>query len=78
MSGTLLSAITFLTETDIAADGNQAIGWLSGIFTLIFTIVVGLLLWSFQRMAKRARQPWPEEQASNETRKPGTAANEAR
>lgn len=65
MSSTLFHAVTFVTETEIAADGNQAIGWLAGIFTLIFFIVVGLLLWSFSRVSRRAKAHWSEIEAQD-------------
>lgn len=53
---------------EIDPKGNQPIGWLAGLYTLGFCIVVGLLLWSFARMARKAREPWEgEEQDSRGT-----------
>lgn len=54
-----------LATEKIDPEGNQAIGWLAGIFTLVLFIVVGLLLWSFRTMALRARQPWADEDADH-------------
>ena len=47
-----------LAAEEIDPDGNQSIGWLAGIYTLGLFIVVGLLLWSFVLVSRRARQPW--------------------
>lgn len=49
------------TAVEIDPDGNQSIGWLAGLYTLGLFVVVGLLLWSFTKMTKRARQPWEGE-----------------
>ena len=51
-----------LTAQEIDPEGNQSIGWLAGLYTLGLFIIVGLLMWSFARMAKRARQPWEGEE----------------
>lgn len=53
--------IAVLAAQEIDPEGNQSIGWLAGLYTLGLCIVVGLLLWSFTKMAKRARQPWEGE-----------------
>lgn len=50
-----------LAAEKIDPEGNQSIGWLPGLYVLGLCIVIGLLLWSFTRMAKRARQPWEGE-----------------
>ncbi len=50
-----------LAAQEIDPEGNQAIGWLAGIFTIILFIAIALLLWSFAKMAKKAREPWPGE-----------------
>lgn len=55
--------IAVLAAQEIDPEGNQSIGWLAGLYTLGLCIVVGLLLWSFTKMAKRARQPWDGEDA---------------
>jgi len=52
-----------LAAQEIDSRGNQSIGWLAGLYTLGLFIVVGLLIWSFTKMAKRARQPWEGEDA---------------
>ena len=56
-----------LTAQEIDPEGNQSIGWLAGLYTLGLFIVVGLLMWSFARMAKRARQPWEGEEQDQQT-----------
>lgn len=55
-------APVLLVAEEIDPQGNQSIGWLAGGFTLLFFIAVGLLMWSFTRMARRARQPWEGEE----------------
>ncbi|MFO6451525.1 MULTISPECIES: hypothetical protein [unclassified Aeromicrobium] len=50
-----------LATQEIDPEGNQPIGWLAGLYTLALFIVIGLLLWSFTKMAKKARQPWEGE-----------------
>lgn len=52
-----------LAAEEIDPQGNQSIGWLAGLYTLGLFVVVGLLLWSFMKMARRARQPWDGEDA---------------
>lgn len=56
-----------LTAQEIDPEGNQSIGWLAGLYTLGLFIIVGLLMWSFARMAKRARQPWEGEEQDTAT-----------
>ena len=51
-----------LAAQEIDPEGNQSIGWLPGLYVLGLCIVVGLLLWSFVRTARRARQPWEGEE----------------
>lgn len=51
-----------LDSVPIDSKGNQSIGWLAGLYTLVLCIAVGLLLWSFIKMARRAREPWDGEQ----------------
>lgn len=55
-----------LTAQEIDPEGNQSIGWLAGLYTLGLFIVIGLLLWSFARMAKKARQPWEGEEQDSD------------
>lgn len=50
-----------LAAQEIDPKGNQPIGWLAGLYTLGLCIVVGLLLWSFVKMARKAREPWEGE-----------------
>ena len=64
----LASALLLAEEID--PEGNQSIGWTGGLFTLGLTIVVGLLLWSFARMARRAREPWEGEESNDDTEPP--------
>lgn len=52
-----------LAAQEIDPKGNQSIGWLAGIFTMILVIAIVLLLWSFTKMAKKAREPWPDEES---------------
>jgi hypothetical protein len=54
--------LAVIAAQEIDPKGNQPIGWLAGIYTLGLCIVVGLLLWSFTRMAKKAREPWDGEE----------------
>jgi len=56
-----------LAAQEIDPEGNQSIGWLAGLYTLGLCIVVGLLLWSFARTVRRARQPWEGEDADAPT-----------
>ncbi len=58
---TLQFAVLAIEEID--PEGNQSIGWLAGIYTLGLFIVVGLLLWSFVVVSRKARQPWDGEDA---------------
>lgn len=59
--------MTFTQLSLLAADSGfdsapeKSIGWASGIFTFLLCVAVGLLLWSFARNARRARQPWEGE-----------------
>lgn len=55
-----------LTAQEVDARGNQSIGWLAGLYTIGLFIAVGLLLWSFTKMAKKAREPWEGEDADGE------------
>lgn len=50
-----------LATEEIDPKGNQSIGWLPGLYVLGLCIVIGLLLWSFAKMAKKAREPWENE-----------------
>ena len=50
-----------LLVQEIDPEGNQPIGWLAGLYTLALFIVIGLLLWSFAKMARKAREPWEGE-----------------
>lgn len=54
--------LAVIAAQEIDPKGNQSIGWLAGLYTLGLCIVVGLLLWSFTKMAKKARQPWEGEE----------------
>lgn len=36
-------------------------GWLGGAFVIAMAIAVAVLLWSFAKNVKRARQPWSSE-----------------
>lgn len=58
--------LAVLAAQEIDPDGNQSIGWLAGLYTLGLFIVIGLLLWSFARMAKKARQPWEGEEQDSD------------
>ncbi len=69
MDVSALTAAVLLAE-EIDPEGNQAIGWTAGIFTIGLFIVVGLLLWSFVRMARRAREPWENERADEDSDPP--------
>lgn len=60
MDYSYLPSVVIAAE-EIDPDGNQSIGWLAGGFTLLLFLVVALLLWSFARMARRAREPWQGE-----------------
>ncbi|MFD1860757.1 hypothetical protein EHW97_11475 [Aeromicrobium camelliae] len=62
-----------IAAEEIDPEGNQSIGWLAGGFTLLLFIVVALLLWSFARMARRAREPWQgeDEQDTSSPETPG-------
>jgi len=64
--------LAVLATQEIDPEGNQSIGWLPGLYVLGLCIIVGLLLWSFTKMAKRARQPWEDEgsDAPNEDEPP--------
>lgn len=66
MDVSALTAAVLLAE-EIDPEGNQAIGWTAGIFTIGLFIVVGLLLWSFVRMARRAREPWENERTDEDS-----------
>lgn len=50
-----------LATEEIDPEGNQSIGWLPGLYVLGLCIVIGLLLWSFAKMARKAREPWEGE-----------------
>ncbi|MBC9225948.1 hypothetical protein GL325_06430 [Aeromicrobium sp. 636] len=62
--------LAVLTAQEIDPKGNQSIGWLPGLYVLGLCIIVGLLLWSFAKMAKKARQPWEGEGEDETPRKP--------
>ncbi|MBA4608183.1 MULTISPECIES: hypothetical protein [Aeromicrobium] len=53
--------LAVLATQEIDPKGNQSIGWLAGLYTLGLFIVIGLLLWSFTKMARKAREPWEGE-----------------
>jgi len=62
----LLSSLALAVD-EVDPEGNQSIGWLAGIFTIVLFIVIALLLWSFVRMARKAREPWEgEEEAESD------------
>ena len=50
-----------LAAQEMDPRGNQPIGWLAGIFTAVLFIAIGLLLWSFVKMSRKAREPWEGE-----------------
>lgn len=52
------------SEEGIAPDGSEPIGWLAGGFTLVFTIAGVLLMWSFVRTHRKAREMWAEREAA--------------
>ncbi|GAA3525791.1 hypothetical protein [Aeromicrobium flavum] len=60
-----------MMEQGINADGSEPIGWLAGIYTLGLFILVGLLLWSFVRMMRRAQQPWLGDSATDREQSSG-------
>ena len=64
MNASALSSFLLVAE-EVDPEGNQAIGWTAGIFTAGLFIVVALLLWSFVRMARRARQPWETDEQTD-------------
>lgn len=53
--------LEYIAEQGVNPDGSEPIGWLAGIYTLGLFILVALLLWSFVRTMRRARQMWQED-----------------
>lgn len=69
MDFSTLSSLVLVAE-EVDPEGNQSIGWLAGIFTIVLFVVIALLLWSFARMARKAREPWEGEEEEADQQNP--------